>query len=55
MVYINKYFVFKNVHSKRAYNTIKAITNPTNRKISNIDIAKLDRRTEYYKYLYNTQ
>ena len=47
----------------RAYTTIKAITNPTNRKKSNIedangipledDNAKLDRWTEYCKDLYN--
>ena len=57
------YELKRGVHSKRAYNTIKAITNPTNRKISNIedangilvedDTAKLDRWTEYCKDLYN--
>ena len=56
------YELKRGVHSKRTYNTIKAITNPTNRKISNIedangiledDTAKLDRWTEYCKYLYN--
>ena len=30
------YVLKRGVHSKIAYNTIKAITNPTNRKISNI-------------------
>ena len=30
------YELKRGFHSKRAYNTIKEITNPTNRKISNI-------------------
>ena len=57
------YELKRGVHSKRAYNTIKVITNQTNRKISNIedangilvedDTAKLDRWTEYCKDLYN--
>ena len=57
------YELKRGVHSNRTYNTIKAITNPTNRKISNIedangisledDNAKLDRWTEYCKDLYN--
>ena len=57
------YELKRDVHSKRAYNTIKAITNPTNRKISNFedandilledDTAKLDRLTDYCKDLYN--
>ena len=57
------YELKRGVHSKRAYNTIKEITNPTNRKISNIedsngiiledDTEKLDRWTEYCKDLYN--
>ena len=57
------YELKRDVHSKRVYNIIKAITNPTNRKISNIedaigipledDTAKLDRWTEYCKDLYN--
>ena len=50
------YELKRGVHNKRAYNTIKAITNPTNRKISNIedancipledDTSTLDRWTE---------
>ena len=59
----NDYELKRGVHINRAYNTIKAITNPTNRKLSNIedangisledDNAKLVRWTEYCIYLYN--
>ena len=54
------YELKRGVHSKRACNTIKAITNSTNRKISNIEDAngiyiplEKDRWTEYCKDLYN--
>ena len=53
----------RGVHSKRAYNTIKAITNSIDRKMSNIedangvpiedDSARLERWTEYCRDLYN--